>query len=189
MSIEAITSRIANEAAEHERRLIEEAQAEAKAEAIRRHMREKAAEETPVIIRKKHAAAELEARKMRLAVKQQVIDRALDRASQLLADMDPEGYIELLARHVVKIGLGEGTVFLNEKDREALGERFVLSANKALEKAGGKGLLALSDESIDIRGGFVIRQEVMDVHCTLETMVEGIKDAAMTELLEVLFEE
>jgi len=194
MSIETITGRIVSDAVEYEKTLISDAKAEEKkileqakteAEAFREQMKEKAAKDAAAMVQGKQKEAEMEARKMRLGIKQQMIDKSIETALSMLADMDQGDYIEILTERIIKIGLTEGQVLLNSKDRESIGSKFVDAANYAL----GNGKLTLSDDCIKAKGGFVIRHEFMDVDCTLETMVAAVKDAATPGLVEVLFEE
>ena len=194
MSIESIAEKIVNDAKEYADGLISVANQEAEsiiikakeeAKAHKTQMAERATEEVVSIRHKRHAAAELEARKLRLAAKQKALANAMEAAIDQLAEMAPNEYIAFLAERIAETDVKEGQLLLNAKDKAAIGEKLVQTANKSLK--GGK--LTLSDQTMNARGGFVLKTGAVEINSTLETMVYAAKESVTPMVLEALFHE
>jgi len=192
MSIDNITAKILNDAKEYADGLLSEAnkeaevitaKAESEADAIRVRMAEQAVKDAEVVKHRKQSAAELEGRKARLAAKQKAVTDAVDAAISYIADMDSEEYISFLAKKIVETNINEGQLLLNAKDKDTIGDRLVKVANESLN--GGK--LTLSDETINAKGGFVLRYGTREINSSLETMVHEIKESVTSEVVSVLF--
>ena len=194
MSIDAITAKIVSDATEYADALTSEAKKEAKdilvnaeseAETIRKTTAAQSVKDAAVVKHRKESAAELEARKMMLAMKQEVVAGTIEAAIDRLANMETKAYISFLAGKIAETGIKEGELLLNEKDRKAVGENLVKAANDSLK--GGK--LVLSDRTIRARGGFILRHGALEINSTLEILVNSVKEAATPEVVAVLFEE
>jgi len=193
MGIEAITEKIINDATAYSDSLIAAAIVEAE-QIIAEAMREadiitersvaRSVKESAAIINKLNSAAELEARKMRLAAKQKEFSAAMDLAIDRIVNLDTKTYIAFLAETIAETGIREGEVCLNAKDRKAIGKKLVKAANEQVK--GGK--FKLSDNTIDAKGGFVITGGDIEIDSTLETRVFTIKDNIAAKVTAVLFQ-
>jgi len=192
MGIDAITARIVSDATEYADGLIAEAKGEAEqitrqagreAETIREQKSAQGAKDALIILNRKKSAAELEARKMQLAVKQQEFANAIEAAIEHIANMEPKAYTAFLAEKIAETGIREGELLLNAKDRKAVGAKLVEEANGKL--AGGR--LTLSDKTINAKGGFVLKHGAMEINSSLETMVSSVKEKVAAEVVAVLF--
>ena len=194
MYIDITVPGIINDANKYANGLISEAnkkaetiiqQAGKEAAAIKERMVEQGAKDAVVLKHKKHASAELEAHKMRLAARQKAVSTAIEAAIDHLVNMAPDAYISFLAGKIAEIKVREGQLLLNENDRSAIGEELVKVANELLKD----GKLTLSDQTINAKGGFVLKYGAIEINSSLETMVNSIKEAVMPELVAVLFRE
>ena len=192
MSIDAITEKIIHDAHLYsDQQLLEAAleydqiirDANIEAESIAEKSTIKSANDAAAIINKVNSAAELEARKMRLEVKQKELAKALDSAIDRIANMDSKEYIAFLGNAIVKTGVREGELLLNDKDRKAIGRKLLKTANDML----GDGNLKLSTKTIDAKGGFVIISNELEIDSRLETMVYSIKDKIAGKIVAMLF--
>ena len=142
--IEKITARIdADTQAEIDRIL---ADANAQAEAIGAKYRAQAeAEDADLLAKGRRAAAEreerlvsaaqMEARKSLLTVKQELVERAYQRALEKLCSLPKEQYVELLAVMLVRASsTGKEEVVFTPRDREDIGRAAVSRANELLAK-------------------------------------------------------
>ena len=131
------------------------------------------------------SVAQLEARKMELAAKQEMIAKAFDQALEQLLEL-PEGeYVALLASLAAKASVtGKETVILSQKDRTRYGKQVVTQAN---EKLGGAHL-TLSEQSRPIKGGLILADGDVEVNCTFETLVRLQKGALEQQVAQVLFQ-
>jgi len=192
MGIDAITEKIINDATEYAEGLISEANGKAEkiiqdamieAESITEKSAAKSVKDSTAIINKLYAEAELEARKMRLAVKQKEFNIALEAAIDRIAGTDPKVYTAFLAARIAETGVRDGELKLNAKDRKSIGKKLIKAANDQIK--GGK--LKLSNETIGARGGFVLNSGDIEIDSTLETMVVVIKDNIAAKVVAALF--
>ena len=164
------------------------------------------------------SVAQLEARKLILAAKQEALSAAFDKALDDLLTL-PEGeYVSLLATLAAKAArTGRESVILSQKDRTRYGKQVVTQANEILarqvapklpgeltdSRAGalldrvvtgasallaGTGMLTLSEESRPIKGGLILSDGDVEVNCTFETLVRLQREEMASEVAKVLFD-
>lgn len=163
------------------------------------------------------SVAQLEARKLTLAAKREMLERAYDRALKDLCALSDEEYISLLSALAVKAArTGREKVIFSQKDRSRVGKAVVTRANEVLAKrvapklpdeisetkAGalldkvvtsasalfaGTGMLTLSEETRPIQGGLILSDGEVETNCTFETLIRLQKGAMDLELAEILF--
>ena len=176
---------------------------------------EKAAEER---LERLKSAAEMEKRKLLLAAKQEVLSQAFDQALERLCTLDEEPYIRLLTHLVLQaVSTGKEQLIFSPKDRNRIGKQVVVAANEALvknvapelpesitdSKVGafvgklvnsataqitGTGLLSLSEETRNIRGGFILVDGPIEVNCSFETLVRMEREKLEKQVADLLFE-
>lgn len=193
--IEKITGRI-NEDAQREIDAIA-AQAKSEADAITARYEAQAEKEAAEILARGKAnaderverlasVAELEAKKMTLAAKQEVLDRAFDKALQDLTQLSEEKYVALLAALAVKAAsTGNEKIILSPADRSRYGVKVAEMANSALGK---QGKLTLSEETRDIKGGLLLSDGDVEVNCAFETLVRLTRNQIAGDVAKVLFD-
>ena len=193
--IEKITGRI-NDDAQREIDAIA-AQAKSEADAITARYEAQAEKEAAEILARGKAnaderverlasVAELEAKKMTLAAKQEVLDRAFDKALQDLTQLSEEKYVALLAALAVKAAnSGSEKIILSPADRSRYGVKVAEMANSALGK---QGKLTLSEETRDIKGGLLLSDGDVEVNCAFETLVRLTRNQIAGDVAKVLFD-
>ena len=214
--IDKITQRIgADTQAEIDRILADAAvQAEAAADKFRTQAE---AEDRDLLAKSERAAAEreerlvsaaqMEARKTLLTAKQEMVERALPQ----------EQYVELLAALLVRASsTGREEVVFSPEDREGAGKAAVARANELLAKeaapelplgdgvvanllnkvaagvsafAQGTAMLAVSEETRDISGGFMLKDGRIEVNCTFDALVRAEREQTAGEVAKLLFPE
>lgn len=194
MGIETITEKILAEANDDARRIFEKGRYDGRATIYRTErlikqkqsdIEQKAVTDAENVKKRKNSVAELEARKMRLAAKQEAISRSFSDAMKKLAELPEEDYISLLARSVEQTGDEGGELRLNAKDKARIGQKLVDRINKE----GKAGTLTLSEHTIDAAGGFVLRRGAVEINSTLEVMVEAIREEVTPDVVKTLFGE
>lgn len=224
--MEKITTRIAEDVQREIDALTEGAHREAGEIAAR--FRAQAEQETADLRRKgERAAAEreerlgsmaaMEAKKLELAAKQELIAQCFDLALEKLAQLPDEDYIALLAGLAVKAArTGREKVIFSQRDRNRVGKAVVTRANETLAKrvsprlpeeltdtkAGafldkmvtgasailtGAGMLTLAEETRPIRGGFILTDGEVETNCAFETLVRLQREQMAGEVAKVLF--
>lgn len=163
------------------------------------------------------SAAGLERRKMELAAKQQVLEEAFQKALDDLCQLPESEYIALLAALAVKAARsGREQLIFSAKDRARVGKQVVMTANELLvkdavpvlpdnlgdskvgaflgrvvqnaaAKVAGTGMLTLSEQTRDIRGGFIMSDDDVEVNCAFETLVRMQREKLEKEVADILF--
>ena len=190
--IEKITQRIASDAQAEVDRILGDArdeagriaanyraQADAEAAELAAKNEKAAAEREERLV----SAAQMEARKVQLAAKQEMLEKAYIQALDKLCALPEEQYVAILADLLVKASSnGKEEAVFSQEDRERVGEAAVAKANELSGKQ-----LRLSEESLPIRGGFILKDKNVEVNCTFETLVRLQKAETAGAVVKTLF--
>lgn len=131
------------------------------------------------------SVAQMEARKVTLGAKQEMVEKAYIRALEKLCAMPDEQYVAVLADLLVQASSsGHEEVVFSPEDRERVGKAAVEKANAASGKK-----LTLSAESLPIKGGFILKDKNVEVNCTFETLVRLQKAETAGAVVKKLFPE
>ena len=164
------------------------------------------------------SVAQLEARKLVLAAKQEMVGKAFDKALADLAALPDEQYVALLADLAVKASrTGREQVIFSQKDRSRFGKAVVTRANEILArqvapklpdeltetKAGavldkvvtgasavlaGTGMLTMAEETRPMAGGLILRDDKVETNCSFEVLIHLQKEDLAAEVARALFE-
>ena len=194
MSIDNIIAKILSDAIEHADKSVSEAaqkaevitaQAKEEAIAIKKQLAEQGTADAVITKHRKQSLAELEARKIRLAARQKAVSNAMEAAINHLANMEHDEYIAFLAKQIVATGAKSGQLLLNSKDKVAVGEKLVTTANALTEG----GNITLSDQTINARGGFILKCGSVEINATIETLINLIRESVTPDVVAILFQE
>ena len=156
-------------------------QAEAEARELRAKNEKAAAEREERLV----SSAQMEARKVQLAAKQEMVERTYALALDKLCAMPEEQYVTVLADLLVQASSnGKEEAVFSAKDRERVGEKAVAKANALSGKQ-----LRLSEETQPIRGGFILKDKNVEVNCAFETLVRLQKAETAGAVVKKLFPE
>ena len=192
MSIDNITSRILSDAKNNADSSLTNAEntkqeiinkAKSEAEVIIKTESERAAKDAVDLKNRRVSAAELQGRKMLLSAKQEAIKKSFTAAIDKLKVMPEDKYLSFLAQEIVKIPNCEGSIVLNAKDRENIGERLVKTVNEKL----GAEKVSLSKNTVKSSGGFVLKRGNVEINSTFETLLDSMKDELTGEIANALF--
>ena len=157
--------------------------AKSEAEVIIKTAAEKAEKDAEDLKSRKVSAAELQSRKMLLSAKQEAISKSFSASIDKLKEMPEEQYLSFLAQEIVKIPNCEGYLVLNAKDRENIGERLIKAVNEKLQAK----KVALSNETVQASGGFVLKKGNVAINSTFETILDSMKDELTSKIANALF--
>ena len=163
------------------------------------------------------SAAQMEARKSLLTVKQEMVEQAYQRALEKLCSLPKEQYVELMAAMLVQVSsTGREEAIFSPEDREDAGRAAVSRANELLAKevapelplgdgavasflnkvaanvsafAQGTAMLTLAEETRPIQGGFVLRNGRIEVNCTFEALIRSEREQTAGAVAKLLFPE
>mgnify|MGYP002625582661 CR=1 FL=1 len=196
-NIETITARIAAQAQEEIAQL--DRQTEQEIQQILDHCAAQAETEYDQVLSEGQAAAAahleqmdsmdaLEARKLVLAKKRELVAETFDLVLQQLCAMEGAERASLLAQLAVN-GCTTGTeeLVLSTDDREDIGEGVVEAANILLEQTGRTGQLTLSDDTRSTQGGLFIRAGKVETNCSYETLLRLAQENYASDVAGILF--
>ena len=188
MSIESITERIMNEANAYsdDPRAQGEAARKATLDDARRQADEVIAKfkanaktDAEVLKSRRSSVADLDARKMQLAAKQEVIDSCFRDAMNQLLKLEDAKYVQLIMGQVSEFKDQSGEILLNSGDKDRIGAKLT----EAL--AGTK--LRVGEDTADISGGCILRQGNISYNASFEKLLENAKSELTTEIAGMLF--
>lgn len=151
-------------------------------------------------------AARLDARKLHLKTKQELIDAAFEAALEKLTLLPEDEYISVLAKLAAESSIsGDEEIVLSPDDRAAYGKQIVAEANRILKSRKEKdeassikklgrqllsqlsGGLTLSDETRSISGGVILLKDKMEINATFDTLIRLSREKLSVEVAQILF--
>lgn len=135
------------------------------------------------------STASMEAKKNILALKQEMVSRAFDRAEDMLSDLPAQEYIDLFARlaqEASRTGMEE--LIFSRRDSGETGKKIVKAANERLKAAGRPGKLTVSEDIRPIKGGFILKDGNIEVNCCAETLTGMYRNELAAQVAGVMFE-
>lgn len=182
MSIEKISERILSEARDEAEFVLANArhgadsvlyEAGKRAEELASEYALRASDDARLLKERRKTAAELEAKKLVLAAKQEMIEKSFSEAVRQLSELPEEEYLAFLRKQLPKDSEG-GELILNERDaKRGIGE-----------KLGG---YSVSPETADIAGGFILRKGNVDINASIEAIVEARRKELTAAAANILF--
>ncbi len=135
-----------------------------------------------------NSMAELEVRNEILNTKQDIIAKAFNEALNKLGSMDINQYKEMFKSMIIKaVETGEEEILLSPKDKDRIPKSFIDEVNSILQQNGKRGALRLSDETINISGGFLLRSSGVEINNSFEALIRMHRDEIEPKVAELLF--
>ena len=132
--------------------------------------------------------AHLKARNKKLEAKGEVIDAVFNKAVETLNNLDSNTVLTYFKDAILSMDIeGDESIIVNEKTKNVITDSFVNEVNAELSKQGKKGELKLSNETRDIKGGFILEKNGIEVNNTFEALVNSLKEDLEYEVANVLF--
>jgi len=134
------------------------------------------------------SVAQLNGRKTKLQVKQELISHVFDQALERLCSMPDEQYSQVLLT-MISAAVEKGTeeIMLSERDRSRLSPDFLMKVNQQLQKKGLQGSLQISDQEAQIKGGFILKSGDILVNYSFEALIKQKYDDLAMEVAGLLF--
>ena len=179
MSIENIERKIAQSAKDEADRIVADAKKAAaeRIESAKAEQHDRAEDAERETTRKLQQALDRAATSARaanklklLARKSELLDEIFEQAVERFIGDRTGDYADWLAAQVESVAKADGTLVPAEPDRDAIGKLL------------GKGGPELADESLPLRGGFVVRGEHIDEDRSLDARLGDLKAALLPEL-------
>ena len=138
--------------------------------------------EEPEVLRRREIVAELDAKRVDLGVRQQLMTDAFDAALKQMTEMAPDKYVKFADKLMAQaVETGKEVVFVGKNEKH-LDQRWLDGYNASHNTA-----LTLSGEKLDIAGGFVLRNDRIDTNCSWEMLIADSRADIETEVVKRLF--
>ncbi len=205
MGIEKITDRITGEAKAAYDETVEKARSEAssilaeakeKADKILNEALAQGETEKENIIKYRKSVADIDAGKIILKKKQEILADCFDKATEALASMDEYEYIELLVTLGASADMYGGSLLFNAEERDRIGQKVCDGLNAAVaqkrrDKYGDEIQYAerftVAENAGDMKGGYIITYRSTFADCTIESLVKVHKPQLAGEAAKILF--
>ena len=133
----------------------------------------------------KERIANMESKKDILALKQEMVAAAFDKAKEMILGLPEEKYLAFLEKLVVRsVSTGDEQIILNQTDKAKYGSALIKAVNEAIP--GSK--LTLSEETGDFEGGLIMRRGSVEVNNTLSLLIDLCRGEMSSQVARVLFE-
>lgn len=159
----------------------------------------KAEEETKIILEKGKVEAQnrkeriisnaqLEVRNQILSSKQELINKVYKEALNYLIKLPDDEFLNFIKNSIQKLSIeGDEELIVSYKDKVKITDEFIKELNKILIDMNKKGELKLSSEERDIKGGFILQKNGIEINNSFESLVDSCKDAMEREIVDILF--
>lgn len=122
-----------------------------------------------------------------VSARSEVVLECIKTATAQLKSMDDAKYFEVITKLIFKYFHPDeqGEFMMNKKDIARMPKSFLKNVNKELKKNGAE--LVMSEKSVDIDSGFIIRYGGVEENCTFDSLIEEktdeIKDKLYSQLM------
>ena len=177
---------ILKEAKENEILIVENKRKEA--EVIKHQMLEKAKIEAVTVTKRIISNAQLTIRNEKLVAKQKMIDKVFACSLEKLLAMNDKEYLELIKRYLLSMPIvGNEEIILPGKYKSLVSDEYLSEINASLKTTGKIGELKLSSDERDIKSGFIVLKDGIEVNNTFDSLVNSLRDELEPEIVKELF--
>ncbi|HEX43057.1 MAG TPA: hypothetical protein ENN81_13520 [Phycisphaerales bacterium] len=133
------------------------------------------------------AAARMEVARKLLAEKRALLDGVFAEALKRLQGLPDEAYRNLASKLMLEaVETGEEEVILDRHERR-IGQDLIAELNRRLSEDDRRGAVRLSDQRLDLGGGFVLRRGKIMTNVSFAVLMEQARKELEIELAGMLF--
>jgi len=197
MALKDIIDKIRKDTADQVSNIRNDAQKEA--DRLTKEAEEKGSKEAEAILNKgkgdaahrlhrMEQVASVQARKILLTAKQEIMDEVFVGALDKLANMPDKEYADQLKKMVVaESSAGDEEIILHASDVGRLGKSWLADVNSTLSGMGKKGGIKLSSANLEEKGGFVLERGKVKINSTFVSLVKSCRDGLEPKIAKILF--
>lgn len=149
---------------------------------------ERNVQEAAAYTQRKNSAADMEAKKKLLALKQELISKAFETAAQQLLGLEDKERLDFLCALAARASnSGSEEIVLTANDYALFGDAVADGANRILSEQGRPHSLKVSSETREIGGGLVLTRERIEVNCSVDTLISLSRDELSSSVAQALF--
>jgi len=192
--LEKIIEHIEGSATEAAGKLIEGAKAEAArileagkadADAKAANVRKQGELDVAAASKRIQSAADMTEKRLLLAARQEEIETVLEQALAQLKGQEADTYFDCILKMLPKYALDrDGEIRFGAKDLERLPKDLQSRVDEVLK---GKGHHKISDEPVNIDGGFILVYGDIEENCSFDALVEASRDDLSDKISQIMF--
>ncbi len=160
---------------------------DAKIAAAREQMEKRAAQDAAAAADRMARMAELDERKLLLADKRKMMDRAFEMALQRLEAMPPKKARAFLLSTLAELAEGGEEIIVGADNDGWMDQSFLKDANAALVSAGKPGSLTLSGERRPGVSGLILAKNDTEIHVTWASLLGSRRLEMESQVAKTLF--
>lgn len=192
-SKEALIEKIVTDAKTIGEGLIQEAEAQAQSiqndyerefSDYRAYKKDKIDKECKNIIERKITVAELDAKKIELGARREILDDIFDKAEAKILKLDDKSYLKFIEKLLTTYAEDNDEVVISKTDKDKITDKFIESVSKKIKKS-----LTLSKKPGTFNGGIILSNGGCDKNLTLSTIVRQEREQIEIEVQTLIFEE
>ncbi|MCH5300573.1 MAG: hypothetical protein J1E56_04565 [Ruminococcus sp.] len=146
---------------------------------------ENAKKKSQDILSRGDSSANLEKQKAMLSAKQQVINEMLDNTLSYMENLEDKEYFSLILKLIENNSQPQkGEIAFSKKDISRLPADFIEKVNSV-----SKGKLSLSENTANIKSGFVLIYGGIEENCSFDSMFRSKHEELTDEISALLFSE
>lgn len=159
-----------------------------KAELLKDQMMEKSKIEAITVKQRIISNNQLAVRNEKIVAKQKMIDKVFVEALEKLLAIKDEEYLELVKKYLLSMPIvGNEEIILPGKYINLVTEEYLSEINIALLALGKTGEIKVSSEMRDIKSGFIVIKNGIEINNTFESLVNSLRDELESEIVKELF--
>ncbi|ACQ52891.1 V-type ATP synthase subunit E family protein [Clostridium botulinum] len=196
-NLENLTSKIIEDANKEAEKLLSEAKKEEnkivdekikKANKAKEQIIERAKRESRTKAERVISNAHLKVRNNKLEAKQEMINKVFDKAVIKLQNLSKDEYLNFVKSSILSLDIeGDEEIIVSPNDKDKIDISLMLTLNNQLKAKGKKALLKISNENRNIKGGFILYKNGIEINNSFEALVDSLRDELEQEIIEALF--
>ncbi|EDT86136.1 V-type ATP synthase subunit E [Clostridium botulinum] len=196
-NLENLTSKIIEDANKEAEKLLSEAKKEEnkivdekikKANKAKEQIIERAKRESKTKAERVISNAHLKVRNNKLEAKQEMINKVFDEAVIKLQNLSKDEYLNFVKSSILSLDIeGDEEIIVSPNDKDKIDISLMLTLNNQLKAKGKKALLKISNENRNIKGGFILYKNGIEINNSFEALVDSLRDELEQEIIEALF--
>ncbi len=154
--------------------------------------------------------SEMDRRKMLLAARQECVAQSFDKALEMLCNLSAQERALLMVKSAAKYQTADAEYIFNAADRKEVGPLVVETVNAIFKKQQMKETFSgdlleqvkklfssstrprahtatLSEQTGNFAGGFILKQGDIEINCTFEVLIAGVRENLEGETSAILF--
>lgn len=160
------------------------AAARRESEKIQKRLEEKIRSEETEVRRRKKIVADLEARKLGLGARRELIEMTFNKVLDILSQTQDARYLAFMEGLMAEGAVNGDEEVLLAKGEKRVSKKWIEEFNEKYKKR-----LSLSNDMVPGSGGFVLRRSDINVNCTLEVLLRWAREDMEAEVVSRLFSE